>query len=254
MKFETIYDRENAIFRDIMNMSTPEERELFVSDGLCWADIKCGEKLPQDTYIEMEGIYLCSSPRIVFLCKEPNNASGEDYRDWHWSESTSNILFRDSIALWLKGLLSISNDNSPILQAIKENRYIFSSIPVTIMNVKKYSGGNKSDWSVIFNHAERFARQLREQLDLYSPDIIVCCGSSDNEKEELNNKMIKIAKRYLYPDLSFDKINNFCHYCIDKQLLLIDSYHPSYNVCNEWKFDKMFEYYYEFRKEYSFLE
>lgn len=67
-------------------------------------------------------------------------------------------------------------------------------------------------------------------------------GSTQNEKDS----MLYIVKTYIYPDLIFRKINNWCHYCKEKDLLLIDSWHPSYILNKKEKFDDMFEAYCEF--------
>ena len=80
---DLIYKKENEIFEKIKNELSQDEREKFVRDGLCWADICCGNNLPEHVFVEMENLYLQQRPRIVFLVKESNNNPGEDYRDWH---------------------------------------------------------------------------------------------------------------------------------------------------------------------------
>lgn len=244
-----IYKKENEIFEEIKTGLT-EESDLFVRDGLCWADICSGEGLPDDKYLEIENIYLQQRPRIVFLVKEPNDNPGEDYRDWHWSERKSPMTFKNSIALWYEGLLSTTATYLPTVKDLRKEREIFTEHPCVIVNVKKTSGGSKSVWSEIFQFAKEHAQQLRRQLMLYEPDIIVCCGSTDEEQNE--QRMLNIAKKYLYSESNFDKINDFCHYCSKTKLLLIDSYHPAYLKCAEWKFDKMFECYHKFLQKHPF--
>lgn len=238
----SIHSKENLVFDEIIDMLESKERELFVSDGLCWADICCGENIPHDKYIEMEDMYLHQRPRIVFLCKEPNKNAGEDYRDWHWHENKRR--FASSIAFWLEGLLSTTSSYYPVKRELRKDRKIFTEHPFVIINVKKTAGGNQSDWNGIFNDAKRHAEQLRKQISFYVPNIIVCCGSTDDESKD--ERMLTVAKKYLYPDYEFSKINNFCHYNNGNDLLLIDSYHPSYGTSDEWKFDKMFECYHDF--------
>ena len=245
---DLIYKKENEIFEKIKNELSQDEREKFVRDGLCWADICCGEELPDDVFTENENLYLQQRPRIVFLLKESNDNAGEDYRDWHWAERKGCMTFKNSIALWYEGLLSTTATHLPTLEDLRQGREIFTEHPCAIVNAKKTSGKSRSDWNEISQFAEAHAQLLREQLNLYEPDIIVCCGSTDKEQNE--QRMLNIAKRYLYPEFNFDKINNFCHYCSEKELLLIDSYHPSYHYCDEWKFDKMFECYHKFLQKH----
>lgn len=243
-----IFDKENEIFEEIKSRLTLTEQVSFVKDGLCWADIRCGKDLSESVYAEQENLYLQQRPRIIFLLKEPNRNGGEDYRDWHWSEKNGRLRFGNSIALWLEGILSTTTTNLPTLKELRQNREILTEHPFVIVNVKKIAGGSNSSWKVIFSYAEKYAQQLRKQLDLYKPDIIVCCGSTDNKQSEL--RMLNIAKRYLYPEITLMKINDFCHYCSENKLLLIDSYHPSYHYCDEWKFDKMFECYHKFLQKH----
>ena len=86
---------------------------------------------------------------------------------------------------------------------------------------------------------------LKKQLDLYNPNIIVCCGSSNNPSKP---RMLEIAMKYFYQDYSFEKINNFCYYCRDKHLLLIDSFHPTSPINKIDKFNEMFKSYNAFLK------
>lgn len=243
-----IYEQENTLFAEIKKTLTEVEYKQFVYDGLCWSDIRCGEDLPKEIYFEMENFYMNQRLRVVFLCKEPNGNAEEDYRNWHWSERKYYVTFGDSLALWLEGIFSTTPKVYPTVDNLRMNREIFTERPFVLVNVKKTAGNRRSDWNVIFEYAQRYALQLRNQLNLYNPDIIVCCGSSDNNA--CDKRMLNIAKRYLYPDCDFSRINNFCHYSKEKHLLLIDSYHPTAHVDRNWKFDKMFEGYNEFLREH----
>ena len=189
----TIYNQENAIFKEIINTLDSDECEKFVSDGLCWADIKCGEDLSQSDYEEMENLYMAQDKRVVFLLKEPNRNAGEDYRDWHWKENSTPL--GRSIAFWLEGILKTTERYYPIKDELRVEREIFTESPFAFVNVKKTAGGATSDWKEIYEYAEKYSEQIRKQLDLYNPNIIVCCGSSDSSS---NPKMLIVAMEYLY--------------------------------------------------------
>lgn len=231
-----IITKENVIADKFIRSEV--DRMSFVWDGLCYASMN------PDLIKKAEEMYLSMEPRIVFLGKEPNGNALEDYRDWKWAERPSQgRIFGDSIALWAEGLNRTHETKRPaIVSQLHQNREIFSSLPVCIVNVKKTEGANKSDWQMIRNAANENAAPLREQLSLYSPNVIVCMGSTQNAKDS----MLYIVKTYIYPDLIFRKINNWCHYCKEKDLLLIDSWHPSYILNEKEKFDDMFEAYCEF--------
>ena len=236
MEISDFSNKENVIADKFIR---PEvDRMTVVWDGLCYASMK------QDLIKKAEEMFLSREPRIVFLGKEPNGNALEDYRDWEWAERPSQgRIFGDSIALWTEGLIRTHETKRPaIVSQLHQNREVLSSLPFCIVNVKKTEGANTSNWHIIRNAAKENAAPLREQLSLYSPNVIVCMGSTQNEKDS----MLYIVKTYIYPDLIFRKINNWCHYCKEKDLLLIDSWHPSYILNKKEKFDDMFEAYCEF--------
>ena len=140
-----------------------------------------------------------------------------------------------------------TKDWCPNYWDINERKDIFNLYPFAFVNVKKLPGGAASDWDSIWSAAERDQQFLREQIrDILAPNIIVCCGSNDSGIEY--TKMISIAKQYIFPDIAseFKKINNWCYYNADNDLLLIDSYHPSARMSDEDKVNGLVEAFHEF--------
>lgn len=241
-----LYDTENKIFEKY-----PEyEDKKFVCDGLCWSDIFSNPESSED-YKRVESIYLNSKRRISFFAKEPNGNGGEDYRDWHWSDRKSPYNFGDSISTWLRGLLSTTQNAVPSLEASKKSRDIFKSMPFAIVNAKKLANekGGKCNISKVFSFASEHANLLREQFKLLNSNIIVCCGSSNNSRYKW--KMLNLAKDIIFPEYNFVKVNNFCYYCESKNLLLIDSFHPSSTENYTDKFDSMFHDFQNFLIRYN---
>lgn len=240
-KNESVYDAEHRV----LGMYN----EPIVNDGLCWSDICDNPEIPMDKQKEIENIFLSSPRRPLFLAKEPNKNEGEDYHNWHWSERHGNCTFGDCVAMMLEGILKTTKTYCPTHQDLRHDREIFKEFPLALVNVKKTSGDSASDWKEIFSYAQDHASLLREQLDILNPNIIVCCGSTDDDASD--RRMLSIAERYLYLECHFDKVNNFCNYCAEQDLLLIDSYHPSYVHSKEEKIDKMLVDFNEFLKLYK---
>ena len=101
--------------------------------------------------------------------------------------------------------------------------------------MKKQSGISSIYDDVLYTYAERDASFLRRQIrDILQPNIIVCGGGT-------HSSMLDIAKRYIYPEFGdkFVKVNNWCYYMKEPEILLIDSWHPSARVSDTQKIDDM---------------
>ena len=240
---DTVFKQEELIFGDYNTNS-----KSFVKDGLCFGHL-ISEYSEEYYKRDVESLYNRNHPRVVFVCKEPNKNGGEDYRFWDWVKRESNPLFGDSIARWLIGILGANSKNNPQKPKTSGSREVFAKHPLVLMNIKKTAGGSNSKWDTIRGSARENAALLQKQISLYAPNLVFCCGSSDNDENE--NRMINIVKEFLYPDDVFEQLKEDWHYCYyskKKQLLLIDSYHPSYVKKDTWKFDNLFKEYRSFLK------
>ena len=125
-------------------------------------------------------------------------------------------------------LVSVCKGILYFLNTQKKFKEIFKKYPLAIVNSKKIAGGSSAKWKTIWEYAERDKVFLRTQIrEILKPNIIVCGGSNDTENEF--RKVLSIALEYIFPDIreDFKKINNWCYYNSEKDILLIDSYHPS---------------------------
>ena len=103
---------------------------------------------------------------------------------------------------------------------------------MTIVNIKKASGINRVSNDELWEYAYQDAKLIREQVvTILKPNIIVCGGGSST--------ILNIAKQIIYQDTFFVKINDWCYYSKEKDLLLIDSWHPKAIISLEDKYDKM---------------
>lgn len=244
---KSIYEQEKNLFNDL-RFSLPEElREKIVDDGLCWASIS--DKIPvEEDNFWPENLWVNSTKRILFLLKEPNGNEGDDYKCWDWS--IGNELFGNVISLWLEGIQTTTKDYCPSHKDLSHRKDIFKKYPFAIVNVKKEAGDATADWNEIWEHAELNKDFLIKQIrEILKPNIIVCGGSNDSGTD--NTKMITIAKDIIFEDEkdNFEKINNWCHYNKNLNVLLIDSYHPSYPKLGfEDKVDQLLLSYHNFLK------
>lgn len=231
---KSIYEQENELYKEWLNSYSEEEQKYFCKDGLCATNANYEEKF-----------WTNAKRRIVFLLKETNDNPEDDYREWEWSRiyhPTFNIIFK-----WLQGLSTVSETFCPSLN--NDGDYydipnkVIEKYPLAIVNVKKISGVSQAYTKAIKDYAERDKAFLRKQVaEILKPNIVVCCGYAENDK----SYMTKIAENYIYPDLSFKKINDWCFYCKEKNLLLIDSYHPRARMSQQYKIENMMKNVQEF--------
>lgn len=241
-KYITLYDAEDSVFEKY-----PEYKDdRFVCDGLCSSDIRENPKTISET-LAIESIYFRAKRRIVFFTKEPNKNNGEDYRDWHWTDRIFPYNFGDSLSIWLRGLLATTKDYVPNLVSSKKDRDVFKNMPLAIVNAKKTSNESESNMAEVFSFAQNHIDLLREQFEYLHPNIIVCCGSSDISDKW---KMLNLAKN-IFSKYTFEHVNNFCNYCENKKLLLIDSFHPTARINYIEKFDNMFHDFQDFLIRYN---
>ncbi|MGZ2371715.1 hypothetical protein ACXR6G_18195 [Ancylomarina sp. YFZ004] len=166
-----------------------------------------------------------SNKKIVFLTKDTNSNPNQDYREWLGRQGEGIIThkFFKNIALWLYGLISIDEKGnySPFEEAVIGENYTraFDENPFCIINAKKESGSSTIDNADLLYHANLSATFLKEQFEILNPNIIVCGGGQ--------GAVLKIAREIIYPELNFQKINNWIYFNPETQKVLIDSYHPS---------------------------
>ena len=184
-----------------------------------------------------------SKKKIAFLMKDTNANPNEDSREWIGRQNRDLIThkFFKSISLWLLGLSSFKQDGDylPFKDANVGKKYTqaFDEVPLAIVNCKKESGVGKIDNSELWQHAYNFKDYLRKQFEILAPNIIICGGGSGT--------VLRIAKEIIYPDLVFKKTNDWIYYNKEKDIVLIDSYHPSAMIPYENTYNGMMEGYKE---------
>ena len=243
-KKSTLYESEKNLLETLRKTYPESERNLFVADGLCWADIS--NNMPDTANCNWpECLWTDSKRRVLFLLKEPNGNGNEDYKDWNWA--VKNEPFGNALAYWLEGIITTTPIYCPKYEELPPRESIFKKRPLAIVNLKKIAGGSSANWNEIWKFAKRDKEFLVAQIrDILKPNIIVCCGS--NDRNDWNEKVIAIALDCIFPDKKndFKKINDWCYYDSDGDILLIDSYHPSYRISNTIKINMLFHGFQDF--------
>lgn len=109
-------------------------------------------------------------PRILFICKEPNDPSLSegDYRVW-WNDEMS-YAFSRRIGEWAYGIMH----NFPKWNSYTDNDSHHALKSIAFMNVKKTGGARTTNHTEIKEYIQRDYDFIREEIAIINPSIIVC--------------------------------------------------------------------------------
>lgn len=112
--------------------------------------------------------------KVTFILKEANWENGTiDLCQWLLEENKGSYWKTwNNIARWSKALL----DGGEYPRCVSEADKSYWLSRVSFINLKKVGGGRQANNALLREFAGQDARFIREQLSLYAPDIIICCG------------------------------------------------------------------------------
>ena len=147
---------------------------------------ECSENCPgmiRDGLVNPER-YIKSKIRILYLLKEVNGGADWDLREFLRKGGRKQTW--DNIARWTKGINHIPKEiHWSELENITEEERKEILQQICSVNVKKTSGSHTADEKSVRDATARDADFLRKQIELYEPDIIICCGTEWNYWHEI---------------------------------------------------------------------
>lgn len=167
--------------------------------------------------------YLRSELKILFVLKEANGEANGDIRklirtgrqDFTW----------DNVARWAYGIRNRSD-----LPAWKEFPKLNDQFRkqemqhIVAMNLKKSPGGSKANKSAIKKAVVRDAEMIEQQFNLYSPELILCCG---RQVADLLLGALKIKDTDSKWKITYEGIR---HCKISKSQQLVEFVHPAHRA------------------------
>lgn len=103
---------------------------------------------------------------------------------------------------------------------------------VAVLNLKKEPGGASSKMGEIWKYAWNDREFLKRQINLYSPDVIVCCGTGDIVKE------YKLVDDEFFKTWQQEKLGLEFH-VTQKKRIIIKHAHPQSWKNNQELFSKL---------------
>lgn len=161
--------------------------------------------------------YIDSKIKVLYILKEANG--GDDWVLTDFLKAGGRASTWNNVTRWQYGITNIDKDISwGEIENISNETRKSQLKNIAIMNLKKESGGAKAVSKQIWDYALEDKDLLKEQIQIYSPDVIICCGTGDIVKKlELIEKFNKWEKS------SYDVT-----YYQSKDKIIIDYYHPAY--------------------------
>lgn len=145
-------ERENNLFAEWSSKYGND----FVKDGL-----PCPEEYEKAKY------------KITFVLKEPNDFEGSDMdmRKWVYSDGALASTW-NNITRWTQAVLECGEYREKITE--DDRKHWLQKI--SFMNLKKTNGTSTSNPAVIEQFAKDDGGLILKQINIYKPDIIICCG------------------------------------------------------------------------------
>lgn len=159
-----------------------------------------------------EGRWSSASIRILFVLKDAydsdNPDDGWDLREYAKQEGNKGVTLRE-MSYWAHTLLN-PDSNHPC----GDGRALHNALLSTaLINVKKIPGATYSSNKEIVEHANDYGDLLLEQIDIISPDLVVCGSTWWAIKDIVKNATT---------GTSFDRI-----YKMQEGRVFLDFWHPA---------------------------
>ncbi|MGM9641735.1 MAG: hypothetical protein ACI3XI_00865 [Eubacteriales bacterium] len=161
------------------NISIKEkERELFSK----WKSEQQYPSFISDGVFDEE-CYNRQDIKILFVLKEANWENGTvDLCKYLLSEESSGYWKTwNNIARWTKAIL----DGGDYPEYISCADKTFWLKKIAFLNLKKKGGTSKAKDKEIQEYATRDKKFLLQQIELYYPDIIICCGRGEGKNADI---------------------------------------------------------------------
>ncbi len=149
-----------------------------------WKTTSSHQNFFEDGIID-EGEFGKSSPKILFLTKEPNYPPEEvkteekhDYRSWWSDEDGLYDRFTYRVAEWAHGILNGFPEYDVIWPVMGNGKYdssvaLKALASIAFMNIKKSGGAGSSEETGLNEYLEVHKNLILKQIEIIQPDIIV---------------------------------------------------------------------------------
>lgn len=124
-----------------------------------------------------EDAYFLSSRRLLFVLKEVNDPNGGNWDLRQFMREGGRPQTWDNITRWVEGIRMLPSDLPwSKVETIDHARRLRILRSIAAVNLKKSPGFHTADPRQLAIAASEDKFFLNEQVALYEPDLIICCG------------------------------------------------------------------------------
>lgn len=182
--------------------------------------------------------------RLLILTKDLNDTVGWDIRQETGRANTVAFSydraapFYKNLRMWSYGLLNVTASRYPdFTEASNMNISgpFYESAPIARVNTKKQIGRSSIHNSVLMQYLDRYAPLLKEQIEIYDANIILCCGFSAN-----SNLILDFVRSQYLPDLApVPGTGDWIYHSPSTGKIAVNSFHPSARIGYEYSYTNM---------------
>lgn len=213
-----IKEKEQALFEQWKN---ERNYPTFMSDGL----------FDEETWNKQD-------LKILYVLKEADWEDGNrDLCEYLLSEVSSTYWKTwNNIVRWTQAIREGGEYQKTVSKADKTD----CLKTIAFLNIKKIGGGATANDEEIRAYGKRDAEYIKRQIELYQPDIIVCCGSGNGKNADIlyYNVFPDQVSKWQTPILSY---NYFLCSLGSKTMIPVLSFrHPQFKFGGHASFEKAF--------------
>lgn len=218
----SIKDAENELFNQL-KINNPTNNPTIVTDG-----------------IVDEKEYLDSKYKILYIMKEVNSDQKDEWSLTEFLSNGARSQTWDNIARWTEGILNLEKDLAwEYLSRDNDIRRDIYIKKIASINLKKTPGRHTSIYNEIRMATKNNKEILKKQVDIYQPNIIICCGTSG-----------LFVKDCLESDLTWQMTSRGIEYMILDETIIVSFSHPEARVADQYLYYALIDAIREILEEY----
>lgn len=129
-----------------------------------------------------EDQYGNSEIKLLFVLKEVNDPGGGEWDLREFIREGARWQSWNNITRWVEGIRALPGDlDWASLETIDQPRRKESLASIAAMNLKKSPGGHTTVSAELGEAAEVDRDRLRQQFNLYRPNLVICCGRETSD-------------------------------------------------------------------------
>lgn len=170
--------------------------------------------------------------KILFVLKEANWENGaEDLCEFLLSEASPTYWKTwNNVARWTKALLEGGEYPYHVSKADKS----YWLRKVAFINLKKVGGDAVAEDKVIMEYAKRDAKYLYDQIKLYTPDLVICCGRGTGKNADILHDIVLPQSQVSEWQEPVKEYNYFLYTPDEKKKIpVLSFYHPQIRGSHE---------------------